>query len=342
MNRLYVVESAPDQHRAGADHRLPLRAPAIERFALAVAASVGVAGLPAGADDLRGLSAQHSDEHLRRWLAGVAADLRRTGARAWSSPATSQPAGGARAGARDQPGARQRRPDRHLHRAGRGGRIRSARVARRPRRRHGRGPGRPARDPRRQPRLHRAGGPRVREAARRRSRFAWRSACTTTRRRRSATGTCPRRTYLESWSDARAFDGTASIVQPLIAPLYGGKGAHEVVAAFTKQAGQSALRDRARLLEGAPGGRAAGGRLRALLAQGAPRRHRGRNGVAAEGGGGDRLDLPGDRRRHARRAGSRSSSVPTPPSTTAASPTTAGCRSCRSRTPSSPGTTPCC
>jgi molybdopterin-containing oxidoreductase family iron-sulfur binding subunit len=37
---------------------------------------------------------------------------------------------------------------------------------------------------------------------------------------------------LESWGDARAFDGTASIVQPLIAPLYGGKSAPEVLAAF--------------------------------------------------------------------------------------------------------------
>ncbi len=36
---------------------------------------------------------------------------------------------------------------------------------------------------------------------------------------------------LESWSDARAYDGTASIVQPLIAPLFDGKSAHEVIAA---------------------------------------------------------------------------------------------------------------
>ena len=38
---------------------------------------------------------------------------------------------------------------------------------------------------------------------------------------------------LETWSDARAFDGTVSIVQPLIAPLYNGKSAHEFFAAFT-------------------------------------------------------------------------------------------------------------
>jgi MoCo/4Fe-4S cofactor protein with predicted Tat translocation signal len=35
---------------------------------------------------------------------------------------------------------------------------------------------------------------------------------------------------LESWGDARAFDGTASIAQPLIEPLFGGKTAQEVMA----------------------------------------------------------------------------------------------------------------
>jgi MoCo/4Fe-4S cofactor protein with predicted Tat translocation signal len=46
---------------------------------------------------------------------------------------------------------------------------------------------------------------------------------------------------LESWSDARAADGTVTIVQPLVAPLYNGKTAHEVVGAMSsKSAGQSA------------------------------------------------------------------------------------------------------
>ena len=37
---------------------------------------------------------------------------------------------------------------------------------------------------------------------------------------------------LEAWSDGRAYDGTVSIVQPLIAPLYNGKSAHELVSAL--------------------------------------------------------------------------------------------------------------
>jgi MoCo/4Fe-4S cofactor protein with predicted Tat translocation signal len=42
----------------------------------------------------------------------------------------------------------------------------------------------------------------------------------------------PETHFLEAWSDARAFDGTATIMQPLIEPLYAGKSAHEVLAAF--------------------------------------------------------------------------------------------------------------
>ncbi len=41
--------------------------------------------------------------------------------------------------------------------------------------------------------------------------------------------------YLESWGDARAYDGTVSIVQPLIAPLYEGKSAYELVSMLSGQ-----------------------------------------------------------------------------------------------------------
>ncbi len=45
----------------------------------------------------------------------------------------------------------------------------------------------------------------------------------------------PEAHYLESWSDTRTFDGTVSIVQPLIEPLYAGRTAHEVLAVFSEQ-----------------------------------------------------------------------------------------------------------
>jgi MoCo/4Fe-4S cofactor protein with predicted Tat translocation signal len=41
--------------------------------------------------------------------------------------------------------------------------------------------------------------------------------------------------YLEAWGDARAYDGTVSIVQPLIAPLYQGKSAPELLATLSGQ-----------------------------------------------------------------------------------------------------------
>ena len=47
--------------------------------------------------------------------------------------------------------------------------------------------------------------------------------------------------YLESWGDARSADGTFSIIQPLIDPLYGGKTAHEVLGAFSDTPNNSSL-----------------------------------------------------------------------------------------------------
>ncbi|MGB8537908.1 MAG: TAT-variant-translocated molybdopterin oxidoreductase [Acidobacteriaceae bacterium] len=35
--------------------------------------------------------------------------------------------------------------------------------------------------------------------------------------------------FLENWSDTRAYDGTVTVIQPMIDPLYGGKSAHDVV-----------------------------------------------------------------------------------------------------------------
>src|SRR5256885_58704 len=47
----------------------------------------------------------------------------------------------------------------------------------------------------------------------------------------------PETHFLESWGDARAYDGTYSVIQPLIAPLYQAHSAFEVLAAFTDKPG---------------------------------------------------------------------------------------------------------
>lgn len=50
----------------------------------------------------------------------------------------------------------------------------------------------------------------------------------------------PQAHFLETWGDARSFDGVVTIMQPLIAPLYGGKSAHELMAVLTGNAETSA------------------------------------------------------------------------------------------------------
>jgi molybdopterin-containing oxidoreductase family iron-sulfur binding subunit len=46
--------------------------------------------------------------------------------------------------------------------------------------------------------------------------------------------------YLESWGDARAFDGTVTILQPLIAPLYDGRTPSEIVEILLGRPSRSA------------------------------------------------------------------------------------------------------
>ena len=96
----------------------------------------------------------------------------------------------------------------------------------------------------------------------------------------------PEAHFLEAWSDARAFDGTVSIVQPLIAPFYGGRSAHEVLATLSDRPERSAYQI---VREHWQKARAA--RIRILLAANRSRRRDGKYGVAdphAHSGGLDR------------------------------------------------------
>ena len=76
MNRLYVVEGSPTPTGASADHRLALRSSAVEGFARAVAAGVGVE-IEGGVD--------------HDWVAPLVEDLKRAGARALVLAGETQP-----------------------------------------------------------------------------------------------------------------------------------------------------------------------------------------------------------------------------------------------------------
>jgi MoCo/4Fe-4S cofactor protein with predicted Tat translocation signal len=76
MNRLYAVEGSPTSTGASADHRLPLRSSEIEGFARAVASGLGV-------------QAEGGAPHA--WAGPVAKDLKRAGARALVIAGESQP-----------------------------------------------------------------------------------------------------------------------------------------------------------------------------------------------------------------------------------------------------------
>jgi MoCo/4Fe-4S cofactor protein with predicted Tat translocation signal len=46
---------------------------------------------------------------------------------------------------------------------------------------------------------------------------------------------------LETWGDSRAYDGTVTLTQPLISPLYESRSGHELLASFTSQPGRRTL-----------------------------------------------------------------------------------------------------
>ena len=51
----------------------------------------------------------------------------------------------------------------------------------------------------------------------------------------------PQAHLLESWGDCRAYDGTVSIIQPLIKPLFNGKSPHDLLAVLSGESGKPAL-----------------------------------------------------------------------------------------------------
>ncbi len=223
MTRLYVVECMPSNTGAAADHRLPLRASEVESFARAVAAGVGVAvPVPAGL------------EAHTAWIAALVRDLQQ------HRGASVVLAG------EQQPAAVHALAHAMNHSLGNAGStvVYTDPVEARPM-------DQLASlvelmddiDAGRVDALLILGGNPVYDAPAD-LRFAGRMQKVSLRihmglYQDETAALChwhiPESHYLESWSDVRGYDGTATLIQPLIAPLYETKTAHELVAAFAGQ-----------------------------------------------------------------------------------------------------------
>jgi molybdopterin-containing oxidoreductase family iron-sulfur binding subunit len=235
MNRLYAIESTPSLTGAKADHRLALRASDIEGFARQLAGAVGGAGsgaqppLPGagGADAAKWVSviAKDLQAHKGRSVV-VAGDYQTDGVRA-AARAINDALGnsgttvlyGASIEAAPQAGATSIA---ELAQAMDAGQVEILVIM-------GGNPvfTAPA-DLRFEEKLTKVGlavyhGTHADETS---HRCHWH---------------IPETHALESWGDTRAFDGTVTLTQPLIAPLYEGGSGHEFLAAFTAQPSRRGL-----------------------------------------------------------------------------------------------------
>lgn len=223
MNRLYVVESTPTSTGAMADHRLPMRAAHVELFAREIARRLGVASdaaVPAG------LFSSND-----RWLDGLVRDLQKHRGACLVIPGEYQPA---------NVHALAHALNHSLGNAGRtvvytdpveaepvnqvtsleelaadmeAGQVQALLIL----------GGNPVYN-----------APVDLEFARKISKVPLRAHLSLYEDETSEL--ChwhiPEAHTLEAWGDTRAFDGTVTIQQPLIAPLYGGKSAHELLSAL--------------------------------------------------------------------------------------------------------------
>ena len=236
LNRLYVVEPVPTVTGSNADHRLALKSRDVHAFAAAVAAAVGAAA--AG--------------HRRR--PARSRRTRRSGPRRLAPICRRNKGKSAVIAGERQPAA--------VHALARAindalGNTNATVIYTAPHRRHRR---RTARASLAalvaemnagkvdvlfilggNPGVHGAGGSEIRRRARQGRQPHPPRPLPRRNRRSSATGTFRKRTTSNRWGDVRAFDGTVSLIQPLIAPLYDGRTAIEVLSALNGPPGVAAM-----------------------------------------------------------------------------------------------------
>ncbi len=225
LNRLYAVEPTPSVTGANADHRVPMKASEIESFARAVAAKIGTAGaagatgvLPGGAEQFVEAIAADLNAHRGTSLV-VAGDAQPPAVHALAH-AMNQALGNVGATVGYRPPAEivpseQHAALRELVTDMEAGRVQMLIIV---------GESNPVYtapadlnfpDAMAKVALRIHSGLFVDETA---TLCHWH---------------VPATHYLEAWSDARSFDGTVTIVQPLIQPMYGGKSAHELIATLS-------------------------------------------------------------------------------------------------------------
>jgi MoCo/4Fe-4S cofactor protein with predicted Tat translocation signal len=233
MNRLYVVESSPSLTGAKAEHRLALRASEIEGFARKLAGAVGAGAAPSAVPG----TPSPVGEHVEKWAAAVARDLQAHRGRCVVMAGEFQPAAvhslahamnqtlgnvgvtvTYAASLDPQPADRQSSLV-ELAGAMEAGQVQLLLIL-------GNNPvfTAPA-DVKFAERLAKVGlvvyhGLYRDETA---NLSHW---------------NIPDTHPLESWGDPRAYDGTVTLMQPVIAPLYDAHSAHEVLSALTSQPGR--------------------------------------------------------------------------------------------------------
>ncbi|MGD0791309.1 MAG: TAT-variant-translocated molybdopterin oxidoreductase [Terriglobales bacterium] len=228
MNRLYVVESTPSSTGMKADHRLPMRAAEIETFARALASAVGVnaGGSASGsAEEQKFVSALAKDLQSRKGSSVVIVGDHQPPAVHALAHAINQALGnvGQTVLYTEPVDANPVNRNQSLHALVedmRAGKVDLLLIL----------GGNPAYD-----------APAELEFASALKSNAVNLKVFLGTHRNETAELCqwhvPEAHYLESWSDARAYDGTVSIIQPLIEPLYGGKTAHEIITILAGQSG---------------------------------------------------------------------------------------------------------
>src|ERR1039457_3948368 len=227
MNRLYVVESTPSSTGMKADHRVPLRAGDVETFARALGSAIGVnAGGGVSGEESKFVSALAKDLQSHRGSSVVIAGDHQPPVVHALAHAINQTLGnvGQTVVYTETVDANPVNRNESLHALVedmRAGKVDVLLIL----------GGNPAYD-----------APADLEFASALKSYAVNLKVFLGSHRNETAELCqwhvPEAHYLESWSDARAYDGTVSIIQPLIEPLYGGKTAHEII---TILAGQSAI-----------------------------------------------------------------------------------------------------